>query len=183
MPPLFYKGKKMKKYLILFLLLGSIGLYAQSMKVIGDTTDLKLYSDSKVVLLLGYGNGSEEGAGIFRRIDSTYTEDGINAFDYPVDGYQWARVNLLSGGRNFNILYLNDGVSIGVGTFTTTAQACSVAISGATTSDVYFVTPNYVAGVDQQDVLEWTALTDTLVVRRLASGESGLKFSWLRIKK
>ena len=173
----------MKKYLLSILLLAVIGLNAQSMRVIGDTTDLKLYSDSKVVLLMGYGGGSEEGAGIFRRIDSTYTENGVDAFAHPVAGYQWARVNLLSGGRNFNVLYLNDGVSVGTNVFTTTAAADTVVISGATSSDVYFISPNFVAGVDQQDVLQWTAKTDTLIVNRLASGESALKYSWLRIKK
>lgn len=173
----------MKKYLLLILLLITIGLNAQTMKVIGDTTDLKLYSDSKVVLLMGYGGGSEEGAGIFRRIDSTYVEDGINAFAYPVNGYQWARVNLLSGGRNFNVLYLNDGVSVGTGAFTTTDAIDTVVIAGATTSDVYFISPNYTAGVDQQDILQWTAQTDTLFVTRMANGESALGYSWLRIKK
>ena len=171
----------MKKYLLLALLL-TVGLNAQVM-MIGDTLDLKTYSGTNLVLLLHYGAGTEEGAGLFRRIDSTYVEDGVNAFDYPYDGYQWARVNLLSGGRNFNLLYLKENVSIGIGTFTTTAAADTTVISGATTSDVYLISPNYVAGVDQQDVLQWTAKTDTLIVNRLAGGESALKYSWLRIKK
>lgn len=173
----------MKRILLLLVLLFTISIRAQTITMVGDTTDLKKYSGSTLVLLLHYGTGSEEGAGLFRRIDSTYVEDGVNAFDYPYDGYQWARVNLLSGGRNFNLLYLTDGVSIGTNVFTTTAVADTVIISGATTSDVYFISPKYTAGVDQQDILQWRAKTDTLIVTRMADGESALEYGWLRIKK
>lgn len=178
----------MKKYLLLILLLAVIGLNAQPMIVIGDTTDLKLYGDSKVVLLMGYGGGSEEGAGIFRRIDSTYTENGVDAFAYPVAGYQWARVNLLSGGRNFNILsanYLNltADISVGTGAFTTTAAVDTVVISGVSADDIFILSGKYKAGIDQQDILQWRAVTDTLFVSRMASGESAGTYSWLRIKQ
>lgn len=185
--PLIYKGKKeMKKYLLLALLL-TVGLNAQVM-MIGDTLDLKTYSGTNLVLLLHYGAGTEEGAGLFRKVDSAYVEDGINAFDYPYDGYQWARVNLLSGGRNFNqlttkYLTLTANISVGTGAFTTTDAEDTVVVSGISASDIFIVSGKYKAGVDQQDVLQWRAVTDTLFVTRLASGESAGTYSWLRIKQ
>lgn len=189
--PLIFKEEKMKKYLLLILLLLTIGLNAQSMKVIGDTTDLKLYSDSKVVLLLGYGKGSDEGAGIFRRIDSTYTEDGVNAFAYPYAGYQWARVNLLSGGRDFRAMtstqltlsgdLILPSTVIGENVFTTTGETDTVVIAGALATDSYIVSGQFTVAIDQQDILQWEAIAGGLVVHRMASGESALKYSWLRI--
>ena len=78
---------------ILFLLLLSSTLFAQ-FKVVGDTTDLKNTHGSGVVFLEEYGKGSLDGGGFFHRIDSTYDE-GIHAFGYPYDGYQWARISLI----------------------------------------------------------------------------------------
>lgn len=168
--------------LLAFIVLLGFASYAQEMiKVVGDTTDLKV-TDGNLVLLLRYSGSTENGAGLFRRIDSTYAE-GTNAFDYPYSGYQWVRINFLSGSNNFNEIKLSDGVSVGIGSFTTTATADTTVISGATSSDVYFISGQYTAGVDQQDVLQWTAKTDTLIVTRMSSGESDLGYSWLRIKK
>jgi len=70
----------------------------------------------------------------------------------------------------------------GTDAFTTTATEDTVTISGATTADIYVVSGKYTAGVDQQDVLEWEALTGKLVVHRLASGESALGYSFIRIR-
>ena len=70
---------------------------------------------------------------------------------------------------------------IGENVFTTTAETDTVTISGALSTDTYIISAQYTAGVDQQDVLEWEAITGKLVVHRLASGESALKYSWLRI--
>jgi hypothetical protein len=70
---------------------------------------------------------------------------------------------------------------IGENVFTTTAETDTVTISGALSTDTYIISPQYTAGVDQQDVLEWEAITGKLVVHRLAAGESALKYSWLRI--
>jgi len=81
-------------------------------------------------------------------------------------------------GGNLDLLATN----IGVDTFTTTAASDTVTISGAATTDIYFVTGKYTAGVDQQDVLQWQALSGKLVVFRLASGESALQYSWVRLK-
>ncbi len=68
-------------------------------------------------------------------------------------------------------------------TFTTTSDTDNVAITGALSTDIYVVSPFYTAGVDQQDVLQWQAFNGYLKVWRLASGESALKYSWIRIKQ
>lgn len=65
--------------------------------------------------------------------------------------------------------------------FTTTAAADTVLISGALSTDKYFIT-GIGGSVDQQDVLQAEAKADTLIVHRLASGASGLKYQWLRIR-
>ncbi len=82
-------------------------MFAQ-FKVVGDTTDLKNYSGSGVVFLEEYGRGSLNGGGFFHRIDSTYDE-GVHAFSYPYDGYQWARISLIDqyitlGANNNDVL-------------------------------------------------------------------------------
>jgi len=71
----------------------------------------------------------------------------------------------------------------GTNVFTTTSDTDHVDITGALATDIYFVSGFYTAGVDQQDVLEWQAYDGYLKVWRLASGESALKYSWLRIKQ
>jgi hypothetical protein len=68
----------------------------------------------------------------------------------------------------------------GTGTFTTTAEADTVLISGAASTDEYLLSPKGTAA-DPQDVLFWEAKTDTLIVHRPASGTSGLVYTWLRI--
>lgn len=70
----------------------------------------------------------------------------------------------------------------GTGEFATTLTADTTTVTGATASSVFIVSGQYVGGVDQQDVLQWKAETDRLIVYRLASGESGAKYSWLKIK-
>lgn len=70
---------------------------------------------------------------------------------------------------------------VGEGTFTTTAASDTTVISGALSTDTYIVSGKYVAGVDQQDVLQWVAKNDTLIVYRLANGESAAAYSYLRI--
>jgi hypothetical protein len=161
--------------------------------VCADTTELKNYGGSGIVLLDSYGRGDATGGGLFHRIDSTYVE-GSYAFNYAgLDGLQWARVGILdpaptynsitiSGNSALTTLSLDSLVSIGVDAFTTTATTDSVVISGATTDDIYFVTGNLTSAIDQQDILQWQALTDTLVVHRMASGESALKYAWIRFK-
>ena len=176
------------KKLILFLLL-SIPILGQELQIAGDTTVIKLIASSRVVLLLQFGGSTFDtnGGGLFQCIDSTYAE-GTHAFDHPWTGKQWVRIQYLGGASaSFNSLYTNtlsldSLVSTGVDVFTTTAVTDSVVISGATTDDIYFVTGNLTSAIDQQDILQWQALTDTLVVHRMAAGESALKYGWIRIK-
>jgi len=66
--------------------------------------------------------------------------------------------------------------------FTGTATADTVVVTGATTSSVFVVSGMYLGGVDQQDVLQWDTRADTLIVYRLASGESAGKYSWFWLK-
>ena len=81
---------------------------------------------------------------------------------------------------------VGDGVwldwTVGVDTFATTLTADTVVFTEASASDIYFVSTQYVGGVDAQDApLEWTAKEDTLIVTRQASGESGSIYGYLRI--
>lgn len=184
------------KKLLFFLLLTPI-IFAQ--KVVGDTTDLKLYDGSGIVILEQYGGSTWDltGGGLFHMIDSTYDE-GTHAFDHIVSGKQWARLGAfgtmsattltattltttgaIQVGTTFS---LDSLVSIGTNVFATTAAADTVVVTGTTTDDVFLVSPIYVAGVDQQDVLEVTVKTDTLIINRIAAGESALKYGWVRFK-
>lgn len=70
----------------------------------------------------------------------------------------------------------------GSNTFTTTAIADTVVISGALATDYYIVMQTGTGSVDAQDVLMVEAKEDTLIVHRLASGASGLAYDWFRFK-
>lgn len=89
--------------------------------------------------------------------------------------------SLLAGNKEFSEIQLG-ALTIGTNVFTTTAAVDTVVITGTTTTDIFIISGKYVAGVDQQDVLQWRAVTDTLFVTRLAAGESAGAYSWLRIK-
>lgn len=268
----------MKKILLMLVL---FTVYAQAqISVIGDTTELKTTQGSGVVLLLQYYHDANVGGGLFKKIDSTYTENGTIAFDHPYQGSQWARMNLVdqyvrpstadneilawstdhyapvtsistgaitgaaisvttitavgttliktgtggsatdssvvingssgsprvnlygtdgdtysigvntsdaalfagaSGGYSFDQPLLLPATVIGEDVFETTAETDTVTISGALTTDTYIISGQYTAGVDQQDILQWEAISGKLVVHRMAAGESALKYSWLRI--
>ena len=73
-------------------------------------------------------------------------------------------------------------LGFGSDAFTTTAAADTVLISGALATDKYWITAYGSAAVDQQDVLQAEAKADTLIVKRLANGASGLTYSYLRLK-
>ena len=91
--------------------------------------------------------------------------------------------NSTDGELNFGASTLNfDATVVGTDAFTTTGTVDTVTISGAAATDIYFVNGKYLNGVDQQDVLEWKAETGRLLVYRLASGESALPYSWIRVK-
>lgn len=70
----------------------------------------------------------------------------------------------------------------GENVFTTTAETDTVTISGAAATDTYIITGEFTSAIDQQDILQWEAISGALVVHRMASGESALKYSWLRLK-
>ena len=89
--------------------------------------------------------------------------------------------SLLAGNKQFSEIQLG-ALTIGTNVFTTTAAVDTVVITGTTTTDIFIISGKYVAGVDQQDVLQWSCTTDTLFVTRLAAGESAGAYSWLRIK-
>lgn len=161
--------------------------------VVGDTTDLKNYGGSGVVLLDQYSGDDVTGGGLFHRIDSTYTE-GSYAFDYTTeDGYQWARILVIdpdpnvqsltaSGAISGQSLSLDSAVTIGQDAFTTTATKDTVIISGAESTDVYVIQP-ISETLDAQDIqFQVNAKSDTLVVTRPSSGASGLGYYWIRFK-
>jgi len=66
--------------------------------------------------------------------------------------------------------------------FTAVATADTVVISGVTTTSIFVVSGMYLGGVDQQDVLQWDTRADTLIVYRLAAGESAGKYSWFWLR-
>lgn len=76
-----------------------------------------------------------------------------------------------------------NGTVAGTNVFTTTAAADTVVIAGTLSTDIFIVSGVRTSGtVDQQDVLQAYAKTDTLIVIRLASGESALKYNWVRLR-
>lgn len=89
--------------------------------------------------------------------------------------------SLLAGDKEFSEIQLG-ALTIGTNVFTTTAAEDTVVFSGIASTDIFIISGKYVAGVDQQDVLQWRCVTDTLFVTRLSSGESAGAYSWLRIK-
>jgi hypothetical protein len=70
----------------------------------------------------------------------------------------------------------------GSNAFTTTAAVDTVLITGLLATDFVFVTGEYKAGVDQQDVLQAEIKADTLIVHRLAAGESGALYNYLIVR-
>ena len=134
------------------------------------------------------------GANIYKEIESATNFERLvlGASNFGTDPNPTADItlqngayitNTTSGTLGLSAVTLNASATIcDTNAFTTTATEDTVTISGALVGDKYIVSGRYTAGVDQQDVLEWEALSGKLVVHRLASGESALKYSWLRIK-
>jgi len=102
--------------------------------------------------------------------DITVTDDVTIGDDLSVTGDISVTANLDLG-----------AVIVGQDTFTTTAAADTVVISGALATD-YYIVSGVGGSVDQQDVLQVEAKADTLIVHRLASGASGLVYNWIRVK-
>ena len=103
----------MKKIILFMFLLCGIS-YAQFQKiyVATDTTNLKAYDGSGIVLLDKYGAGDVTGGGLFHRIDSAYAE-GSFAFDYnTLDGFQWARIGLIDPSPTLNSVTVNGDANV-----------------------------------------------------------------------
>jgi len=68
--------------------------------------------------------------------------------------------------------------------FTTSATRVAVYIAGATGADYYVATPRSQTDVlpTANDILLCQPKTDSLVVTRLTSGTSGLRFAFIRMK-
>ncbi len=92
--------------------------------------------------------------------------------------------NATDGVIELNAATLNvNGTVAGTNVFSTTDTADTVVIAGTLSTDIFVVSGVYTGGtVDQQDVLQALAKTDTLIVIRLASGESALKYNWIRLR-
>ena len=101
------KGDIMKKlFLIMAVILGIIILttpmYAQAgknMVIFSDTTQLKASEEGGIVLLEqfgGYGTYDRTGGGLFHFADSSIAE-GTHAFDHPLTGKQWQRIQYTGG--------------------------------------------------------------------------------------
>jgi len=147
----------------LFVLLITCSIYGQGIPVIGDTTDLKAYSDKQIVILEKFGGGDETGGGLFRRIDSAYTE-GTHAFDYAAsDGLQWVRMQYLGGEMGaFTDLTAVTFLTSGSATFSVGYQSTSQTIypTNAEVTDTNVIT----AGVTAVNVGSETYDTDDFIV-------------------
>lgn len=177
------------KWLLFSLLFVPFAAFGQlaTIHTCADTTELKNYQGSGIVLLDSYGGGDATGGGLFHRIDSTYAE-GSYAFDYAgLDGLQWARIGILDpdpiyGALKAASLSLDSLISVGVDAFTTTATTDTVVVPGLTTDDVIFVQP-FGTSLDAQDTqFQVSVLAGRFAVTRPASGASGLVYAWTRLK-
>lgn len=108
-----------------------------------------------------------------------YTQHQINYFISTMPDSLVLKANLDS--PTFTGPIQLASTQVGENVFSTTAETDTVTISGALTTDTYIISGQYTAGVDQQDILQWEAISGKLVVHRMAAGESALKYSWLRI--
>ena len=79
-------------------------------------------------------------------------------------------------------VYKGNANTRGTNTFTTTAAADTVVISGVTTASIFVVSAKHTAAADTSDILTWEARTDTLFVRRNTGGTSGLGYSYIRFE-
>lgn len=188
----------MKKILFLLLLMPLIAK-AQMITVVGDTTDLKNHAGSRMVLLEHYAAGTMNGGGFFIRVDSAYIENGTNAFDYPYDGYQWARLNLVdqyvrpASEDNQLLLWRTDHylpVTVAaIDSFYTSSKVDTIAISGIDTNSVFQFTdwtPTYGTVIDSVNYSYYTK-QDTCFVTRTAYGvdktyKSGAQYTYIWIK-
>ena len=91
--------------------------------------------------------------------------------------------NATDGVLELNAQTLNVNATVaGTDVFTTTAAADTVVVSGTLNTDIFVVSGVFTSAIDQQDILRVTAKTDTLIVSRMASGESALKYNWIRLR-
>lgn len=91
--------------------------------------------------------------------------------------------NATDGVLELNAQTLNVNATVaGTNVFTTTAAADTVVVSGTLNTDIFVVSGVFTSAIDQQDILQVTAKTDTLIVSRMASGESALKYNWIRLR-
>ena len=161
------------KRLIAFLVLIPLLVFAQSKEDIlnnlqrgGTITAVAASPDSSYSVLMW--DGDEVKLITIQRVGSafdTLSANVINA-DYTYLAYPPS---------------VDSAVVMGVDAFSATETTDTVTISGAAATDFYVISGSG-GSVDQQDVLQWEALAGKLVVHRLASGASGLSYSWLRIK-
>jgi len=73
------------------------------------------------------------------------------------------------------------GMSRGSDAYTTTATADTVAVSGAASTDNYYITLTGTAAPSANDAFRVEATATGFIIRRSASGTSGLTYNWLRI--
>lgn len=133
--------------------------------------------DSETTAIFGNNIGHVSNRPTFSRGLTMYTDGTLRFRDATAYLYSPA-----SGTIGVEGIFKFDSATADTNAFTATATADTVVVSGATVSSIFIVSGMYLGGVDQQDVLQWEAKTDTLIVRRLASGESAAKYSWLWVR-
>lgn len=75
-----------------------LDLSRDSLHIVEDTTSLKVYPGKGEVLLRQLSSSNTNGGGMFVYADSAYLE-GALAFDSPVAGKQWVRVEIHKGSK------------------------------------------------------------------------------------
>ena len=154
----------MKKiYFVLFLFVMSISVFAQ------DTETTKIF---------GNNIGHVSNRPTFSRGLTVYTDGTLRFRDATAYLYSPESGVISSAGQfQFNT------TSADTNAFATTAATDTVLITGVVTNSIFIVSAMKTSGtVDQQDILQWEAIDGALVVHRMASGESGLKYSYLWVR-
>ena len=156
-----------------------------------DTISLAFDGYERWNITDGYLGSQSTAGGMLKREAATETLPGLTFtgdLDTGVGKAAADQLSLISGGVEALRLEETGGVIKLVGSagirgtdsFTTSATSDTVEISGVTASSIFTVSINDATPV-ADDLLSWTATTDTLFVHRVAGTTSGLAYSYIRI--
>jgi len=164
----------MSKYVLFFLLLFSCQLLSQTYDEPIDTTDhygLRLYEQSARIP-----------AEVLNE-DKVIIDSVMYSLIVWTDTLQFVLITDTSITQDALVFKVSNYAN-GTGTFTTTAETCSLTVSGTIDSNDTFIATPKGAAITSNDVLGVEIIEpSTVVVHRPASGTSGLKFTWYWIRR